>query len=391
LDKEQNLKSWMHPFLLKFLKGKSKYHVALQFSQVMNMFVLALIVPYLIGLSEYGYYASLYSIPGFFQGMLETYLMLLLFNNGFSIPSFKHFTSILFVSFFVISILVFLTLGKTAVFTALILYLFMVIRSIALALAYHCLKIGVFSIIVSELIVFLVYSLIILDVQLGSQILGFKKNFLLPLSMICIASIPSSLFLLWKIKPFISNLLTDEKDASFDLRNLLARIYEDLFFSLAPLVTFKIFGSKTAGEYRLILSIFKGISKIFPFKYELLLRNLKEGDFSFSRFKKLSFLFIILGFTSTFILIYFINLGYFPRISHLYLILLSSGFVITLLVVYPYAITKIKLLPLITVLLYFFLYLVSYFLGIKFFVFSFVLINSILYLIVYKKIIRTNI
>lgn len=357
----------------------------------MNMFVLALIVPYLIGLSQYGYYASLYSIPGFFQGMLETYLMLLLFNNGFSIPSFKHFGRILLVSVFIISILVFYVLGKNAVLTALILYIFMILRSIALALAYHCLKIGVFSIIISELIVFLVYTLIIVDVQLGSQIFGLKKSFLLPLTMICFAALPSTIFLFWKIKPFISELVTDEKEETFNLRNLLARIYEDLFFSLAPLVTFKIFGSQTAGEYRLILSIFKGISKIFPFKYELLLRNLKEGDFSFNRFKKLSFLFILLGVISTFFLIYFVDMGYFPRISHLYLILLSSGFVITLLVVFPYAITKIKLLPLITVLLYIFLYLLSFFLGIKFFVFSFVLINSILYLIVFNKIIRTNI
>jgi hypothetical protein len=72
------------PFLVNLLKGKSKYHIALQFSQVMNMFVLALLTPYLIGISEYGYYASIYSVPGFFQGMLETYLMLLLFNSGLS-------------------------------------------------------------------------------------------------------------------------------------------------------------------------------------------------------------------------------------------------------------------------------------------------------------------
>jgi hypothetical protein len=379
------------PFLVNLLKGKSKYHIALQFSQVMNMFVLALLTPYLIGISEYGYYASMYSVPGFFQGMLETYLMLLLFNSGLSKSSLFHFGKIVILSFILTSVVVYLTLGREIVFITLILYSLMLLRSIALALAYHCLKVKVTSIILSELIVFAVYGLIVLDVNFGSKVLGLSRTHNLPMIMVCSAAIPSAFFLFWKVKPYFNNLLILDKDQPFDLHNLLARIYEDLFFSLAPLVTFKLFGSKTAGEYRFILSIFKGISKLFPFKYELLLRNIREGVFSFKSFKNFSFLFISFGIVTTICLTLFIQMGYFNFISHMYLILLSSGFVITILVVFPYAITKFKSLPLITVLLYLFLYTASYKMGISFFVYSFVLINAILYFIIYKKVISINI
>jgi len=355
---------------------------SIQFSQILNMFTLALLVPYVIGFFEYGKYAALYAIPGFFQGMIETYVMLLLVKSSLTSAVLKHILILAFVA----TLLVFsITLSVFELRSALYvipLFISLLFRSVVTSMAYSNVKLELTKVIIAEALTLLLYILI-----LAACIIGGIDTFYVPYYMVIGGAIISAIYLLGFIKKsYVSepqDLMTADK--IFSPRNLLARIYEDLFITVAPLLMMRAFGATIAGEYRVILSFFKGISKVFPYKYELILRSVREGNFDSVKFIKASAIFCIPGIVAFALYPFIIRYTDLKLTYELVIIVLAAGPVVSLLVIFPLGVMFLRLLPVITVIAFFICFMMGWQVGVLGFTISFLISNILFYLYIIFK------
>lgn len=244
---------------------------SIQFSQIFNMAVMSFITPFLIGFENYGKYASIFGVPGFFCGMLETYIILTLIDKKITQNNFFNLLLLIVVISGIISMITLPVVGIRETFLSLLIFFSLTLKSFILSVNYHENK-STSHLVNSEILIGLVYFIF-----LG---LAFQSNYNsweLPIWMIVSASFLSGLYLLWH-RPI--RILKSKFSININLinKNLLGRLYEDIIFTLGPLYIFHIFSPVDAGYFRFNISIVKGFSKLFPYKYELVIVDFKRGE-----------------------------------------------------------------------------------------------------------------
>ena len=127
----------------------------------------------------------------------------------------------------------------------------------------------------------------------------------------------------------------DKKALDQILKIIFFRSYEDIFISIMPLIFFEVFGSTVAGQSRIVISIIKGISKMFPHRYDLFIyRELISSKYilEFYRDAKNFIINFALLFLIVFCIFKFINIELFQIIykefifTNWSLIILSAPF-----------------------------------------------------------------
>ena len=350
---------------------------AIQFSQLCHMVVLAFLIPILIGVEEYGKYAAMYAIPGFFQGMIETFVMLMLMKSILNKPFLKVFFSIVVVAIVMIFTISFFLFQLKEVFLILTLFCCLIFRATLISGVYNNTEVSINKIIIGELLTLLTYVLIIFACYFF-----YIRSYLLPLFTVCGGAVFSGIYFLRFLrigtKDNIEKIKTKEV-----VRSLLARTYEDSLLTLTPILIINVFNAKIAGEFRIITSIIKGMLKLFPYKYELIVRYVKEGSFRIESLIKFSIIFIFFG-----ILLYggvnLFSVLFELNFSHwLFYLIILGGVIVTLLVVYPISVIYLGKLPFITLGAFVLMYSITFYTKkIEFFILSAYIVNISLYLYV---------
>jgi hypothetical protein len=239
----------------------------------------------------------------------------------------------------------------------------LLLRSAAGARAYLTSNINIVKInVYSETLVFFVYAAVFV-VALCSVEVGIW----VPASMLIISSISVAAYIfLAAIKR--GSLLQQDSNILVYRRPLgawFAKLYEDLFLTLPPFFLSFMYSSSVAGTYRLMVTLIKGGSKVFPFRYELILRATAIGIFDEKVFTRLSLVFTLMGFCA-YLLVHFgvfNDLQFRETQSAMFAMLVASGPVITLLVIFPLAVLKVKHLFIFTACAFVFTFGMPFFVG----------------------------
>ncbi len=340
------------------------------------MVTLAFLSPLVIGIESYGLYASLYAIPGFFHGSLETYLIRSLNFN--SKDFFSNFIIYLILAIIFIVLINIFFFNNTMIIYSILLFFGLIFRSFFYSIVTQ--KTNKLNyVIYSEWVVSFIYVVILLFAYLNGY-----KSYLIPLLMVVFSSFISGLFLAYYSKSFFKKISCSLPKSS-NYKDLFGRLYEDLFITTTPLVIFNFFGARESGIFRILISILKAIFKFFPYKYEVLFIALQNKSFNKKRFINFVSLFTFFSIVITALLFSiskFILIEYF---TYFVLCLLVSGVVIGLLVIYPAININLKSVS-ITLFSFIILCLISSFSSEIFFSISFCIISIILFYIFIKKI-----
>ena len=262
----------------------------LQGIQIVYMGFMSFVMPLIIGIEEYGRYASYFSIPGFFMGLTE----LLGFTSGSKkenlMSSFHSYLTVCLISIVGTSVIS-LFLNMSLIYLILLLipslvknWIYGVLAQIDLDIVEFMFKVEtyfLFSSITSVLCIFL---------------LGVD-DFRLPI-LVYFAGQATVILVLYP-RYFSLNLLHSYKLGRISLSVFLRRSYEDFFITLYPLFISMNYGNHIAGSFRLNISLMKALSKLVPLRYELFVRDI---DYQFSKRKYFFFFVILLSLSGLFFL-----------------------------------------------------------------------------------------
>ncbi len=329
---------------MKFIKINylEKFTYVHNFSQVVSMISLSFITPFVIGVENYGIYASVFAIPGFFHGSLETYLIRSLNNS-------KDNFFISFLIFLIFSIVLILLINLSFFdleksLYAIILFLSLIFRSFFYSIATQKTK-KLNSVILSEWVISLVYLFILFYCYIENV-----YSYSVPILMICFSCIISGFFLAFHSKNYLKKI-SFKSPKKLNFIDLFGRLYEDLFITTSPLIIYIFFSAKESGFFRILISIIKALFKLFPYKYEVLFLALKNKSFDKIRFNNFIKIFNFLSILLTVFLFFFSKFYFINYFTYFILMLSLSGFVIGLLVIYP--VLKFNLRSLIITLFFF--------------------------------------
>lgn len=339
--------------------------------QICSMVIFAIIIPLYIGLEQYGRFSAIFATCGFFIGLIETYLTMIFLNGTSQKQSINGVFLLSLLSIFLIfPISVYFLNTKDILFPTLI-FIFFLFKNWFTARLYT-LDSPLKYLLLSEAVYLSTY-LIVLSI---GYILGVK-SYLTPIYMLLSSTLFSSIFLY-----FIFPEKKHFEKKTYDLisiKDLFGKLYEDLFITVSPLLIMNFFSESSAGLFRIFVTIMKGFSKVFPYRYELIILDFKYQRLNYKFLYKSIFIFIIFGF---FLFIFSNSLfKYIPFLKqkNVHSILLCSlGFVITLLNIYPliyYLEKRISLFLLLCFLSQFFLFNSISFLGYQLY---FIIINAFL-------------
>jgi hypothetical protein len=247
-------------------------------SQILHMLILAVVVPWYIGLSAYGIFAASITVPGLIQSPFEMICVSILSQQK-RIDALRG--AVLFIA---VPALVFLVIGN---FYLLPLARSMLVSATALTLLVRS---YVFSISISqggltnrivksEFITLGAYLTVISISYLFSL-----RNETVPLLMI-IASNTMAIAFLFKRSYIPVNIFKPRLDTTppVSLRTHVKAAslttFEDGYLTMSPLLLAALFSPIDAGHFRVFVSISKAAYKLFPFRYEIVLREL--GNISF--------------------------------------------------------------------------------------------------------------
>jgi hypothetical protein len=107
--------------------------------------------------------------------------------------------------------------------------------------------------------------------------------------MITLASSVSFLFLLqaiWPKERLDCKIVKDDigpLSSKVIAKSLMLRLFEDGFLTLSPLLLVFAVSNNAAGQFRIIVSFIKVAYKFFPFRYEILMRDVSSRMQSFHR------------------------------------------------------------------------------------------------------------
>lgn len=255
----------------------------LNFPQISHMLVLAAFIPWYIGMENYGLFAARLAIPGLFQSIFEAscIVLLLKYKRRDMLNRLILLIVLPIVSAIVISLFLLLDFQNAVLASAMTIFLFY--RSYAFSIAISS---GTLTreIVISEGLILISY--------LGVLVLGLLleiRSELLPMLMIAVGCAVSSSFLLRTLRA--RNVMTSEipmidnapRPISMVLTAISSRAYEDGCLTLSPLVLALTVSPATAGLFRVFVSIIKVAYKFFPFRYEVVMRNVISGQQSFRK------------------------------------------------------------------------------------------------------------
>lgn len=322
---------------MKPLKHIAVEVYALNFSQFLNMAVMAISVPWIIGLENYGIFAAAFALPGVIQSFTEA-LILILLTRGmgrtqsvkYGIITYAPLSALCFSIWFYFE-------NSPYVLWSFALLLSIVWRTAVLSPMLFSGKMTT-DIVISELIISVVYTTFVAFFafhQIGSVTL--------PFIMIIMASCLSTIYLM--VRPFAHKLECNQEIGSTSsepvsfwqiARLSFGRSYEDGFLTVMPLVLAQSTSAYFAGQFRVLVSIVKAAYKLFPLRYDIVLRELAGGTISRS-FVLRSIL--VAGFLFPVCCLLAATLLGFRGAPELWILVTSGGFTVATLALFPAAYT----------------------------------------------------
>lgn len=248
---------------------------ALNLSQAVHMVVTAAVVPYYIGLHSYGLFAAISATPGAIQSIFETsYISLLSSHRRRDIAITTIFLSLA-------ACLLGLLVGFWIFFGAIsILYTIMAASLFARSYAFSIAVVS--GSMKTRLLQSEFGTLVVYLVVLGSAYFLGIADETVPVVMVSCASLFSALFILatssGHLEPPTIALAPPVVRASTLLRAMLAKLFEDGFLTLPPLVLALSSSPSTAGQFRIFVSAVKAAYKFFPFRHEIVMREVMRSN-----------------------------------------------------------------------------------------------------------------
>ncbi len=332
-------------------------------TQAIWMGSFVIIIPTLIGINQYGYFAKLYAIPSILAGLIDSYYLSSSSKNElFDYESLKNplIKLINYLNLFFIILLFSVLIGiKLSLWTNLLaslaIFNSLLIRWRITFLFHRIRKKTILkdsTIFETINITFYLFSFLLFFLLIQNQLLDNDYLFLIPCLIISLSGTIIFYYSQSKVKNLIPNKLgslqenkKDKKALDQILKIIFFRSYEDIFISIMPLIFFEVFGSTVAGQSRIVISIIKGISKVFPHRYDLFIyRELISSKYilEFYRDAKNFIINFALFFLIVFCIFKFINIELFQIIykefifTNWSLIILSAPFYAVLSSITPY-------------------------------------------------------
>ena len=386
-------------------------------TQACWMGTFVIIIPALIGVKQYGYFAKLYALPSILAGFIDSYYL----SSSDKVFNYKKRIKDIFIglisyiNIFIIIILFLILFGVNINFQTNLLASFSIFISLFLrwkvTFLFHRIR---NKTILKDSTVFEIINLgfylfsFLFFFYLNSKNLIIKEYlFLIPCIIISLSGSITYFYSNFKLrninekdfKTLRANEI-DKNNSNYLLKTIFFRSYEDSYISIMPLFLYEIFGAQIAGESRIAISILKAICKIFPHRYDLFIhRELLNKNF-LKEFFIDSYKFLIrfiLIFTLIFFLLKskhfdFINSQYQDYLfSNWGLFILTAPFFSILASITPY-LSKLKIITNIfwlipITLTYFFTYLFS---SLNLFTICFFVSNILLLILINSKIIKSK-
>jgi hypothetical protein len=248
----------------------SKTYV-LNITQMLSMGMFTLFVPIYVGFENFGYYASLFAVPGFLFALIETFLIV----NNKSRVCLRQVSLLLLIAIAINFILLgYKSVVPTVLFSAVLLF-----KSLVYVFMLRC-NLENFSKIYSKTefysaITFIFSSVLVfifaIDLVYVPFVLFFSLNF------------SFSIFSIYQLKkagfPFLMTSLTSivpcKKHSNLViLKAANYRLFEDFIFTFSPLLLSISSGNQLAGAYKFYTSIVKLGVKFYPIRYETYLETI---------------------------------------------------------------------------------------------------------------------
>ena len=254
---------------------------ALNLAQISNMLILAGFVPWFIGIENYGYFSAIAALPGMIQSSFEAYCVAVLAKyQRRDVVDIVIWRVILPVSFCIATGFL-LLLDPLYAVLAVVMVVLMFCRSYYFAVLITSEGLTR-KIIQGEFVVTIVYS-----VTIGLAAMCGMDDYLLPILMVTLSSVVYVWLLMRtcksssKVLPRMPRVQLPQISFPFYIRSATARAYEDGFLSLAPLVLTLTSSAAVAGQFRVYVSIVKAAYKMFPYRYEIVVRDITSKRLSF--------------------------------------------------------------------------------------------------------------
>lgn len=262
-------------------------------SQALHLVVLAGFVPWYVGMESYGEFAALIAVPGLIQSSFEAYAIAFLSGNGDRRNLRKAISFVLIPSAIILFIGYAGFIGISVGFVTAVVASTLYYRSYGFAVAISTGRMTSQLMRSDALILCIYLGVLFVCVALG------VRDYLLPSAMVCGASFISGWYLLRGADALCSRYDDVEKQEPLPkklaLRAASARLYEDGFLSLSPLILAAATSSAAAGQFRVFVSAIKAIYKLFPVRYEIAMRDLVRGCLRLSLISKASWSFSVVS------------------------------------------------------------------------------------------------
>ncbi len=309
----------------------------LNIPQMFHMAVLAGFVPWYIGVENYGRFAAVIAIPALFQSIFEAFCVTILIRYQIREVLKPAIVFVVFPLVVLVSILftIFLPLLEAILATLMTVFLFG--RSYTFAVAISS-GIMTRAIIKSEFLILIFYFIIILFCAQFEV-----RDITLPMAMIGVASAASFFQLQYEMRHLRIMSKNNKKEnvkalpRKIVIQAIMTRAYEDGLLTLSPLLLALTVSTTMAGQFRILVSAIKVAYKFFPYRYEVVLRDVGSGRQSFYKLFGAT-IFVSVVSVITGIIVYFLILpkGY----QWLTPLVAVSGAVVSCLAIYPVSCVK---------------------------------------------------
>lgn len=387
----------------------------INFVQLLSMGAFSLVIPYVIGFSEYGKYVVLFAIPGLIHGFVESGFITYMLKTEDSLKKRNESSLGLLIFYLIIFnpltfLLLLLTNDYVFSILACLLLTILLIRSYFLGKVCALNGIDKYkkSLIFSDflMLLFILIIYFIFDDYLYHFMVshGHLYHFIVshgrlyPFMVLLCTNIFFILYLnnllkgKYKPKLYKSLKYISISDIKKHVKYGYYRVYEDGLFTLMPFLIFLGFGESLAGKYRYIISITKLSIKAFPIRADILQFANNNNMISHSFITWLSFSYLFIG-VPLMILFSLVEYNYATNLDEFKYILLSSGAVAVTAILMPVLNHMGKTnITMITSTILLFSCALSLFISIKAFINVFVLSNflSAFLLIIFFHVVTKN-
>lgn len=264
--------------------------ITLNGTQLLHMCIAAIAVPAIIGVEQYGKYASLFAIPGAVSGFIETIFILSAGLTRLNIRDTKKIASLILAVSCIAIVLCYATFGFEYACCSLAIIAIFSFRSLWMSRVLGKHGNNLFRpLLISDTLTTLGYVLAI-ALSASTDFLDYR----MPILMVLIGGTLSGTSYMLFFRRLDSQKSDKPEIIQLKLGHIIGRTYEELFYTLFPLILNHLKSSHEAGLYRITISVFKGISKIFPYRYETFATQSSVGSFASRVFIRDAMIFTLL-------------------------------------------------------------------------------------------------